>query len=565
MLKKLLLSSAVGLFAFATYGQTIVSTSPEDQNVVLEEYTGIYCGYCPDGHAIAQAIQDANPDRVSLINIHQGGYANPSGNDPDFRTPWGNAIVNQSYSGGGFGYPSGSVNRHEFPGRSMASGGGTAMSRSFWTTSANETLAEPSPVNVAVEASIDINTKVLTVHVEGYYTSDSPEATNKLNVALLQNNTRGPQSGGGQGSNYNHMHRLVDLLTGQWGEDITTTTSGTFVDRTFTYPIPEDYNGIPTALADMEVVAFITNTRQEIPSGSSVYPSYTGLVYSNDASISSIAEIPSTCDANVAPEISVENLGQDPITSLEIEYIINGETNTYNWTGNILSLHSETIELPEVSYTLQGTNTVEVSLPDDENNANNSTSVTFDEAPAGTGTVQMVLNVDNRGTDIRWYVYNSNGTAVYRGGPYENGNPQTVYEMFELPEDCYEFRILDTASNGGGAITLTDSDGTVLYETDGNYGNGERSPFSSNGVLAVNQNEIGNISLYPNPATSTINLRNAENAYIQVFNVLGKMIFEMDNIAMDQQIDVAKLQTGTYFMKISKDNKVFTKRFLVTN
>ncbi len=133
-----------------------------------------------------------------------------------------------------------------------------------------------------------------------------------------------------------------------------------------------------------------------------------------------------------------------------------------------------------------------------------------------------------------------------------------------MDEDCYEFRILDTASNGGGSITLTDSDGTQLYYTDGNYGNGERSTFSSNGVLGVTQNQIDNISLYPNPATSTINLKNAENANIQVFDVLGKMIISRDNISMDEKIDVAKLQTGTYFMKISKDNYITTKRFLVS-
>ncbi|MCB0453277.1 MAG: hypothetical protein KDC94_10420, partial [Aequorivita sp.] len=80
MFKKLPLSLVFALFACATYAQTIVSTSPQDQNVVLEEFTGIHCVFCPQGHAIAKAIQDANPDRVTLINIHQGGYAVPSGN-----------------------------------------------------------------------------------------------------------------------------------------------------------------------------------------------------------------------------------------------------------------------------------------------------------------------------------------------------------------------------------------------------------------------------------------------------------------------------------------------------
>src|SRR5690554_8137402 len=83
------------LFVFAAYGQTIVSTSPENKNVVLEEFTGIYCVFCPEGHAIAQAIKDANPDRVSLINIHTGSFAVPNGNHPDFRTNYGAPIADR--------------------------------------------------------------------------------------------------------------------------------------------------------------------------------------------------------------------------------------------------------------------------------------------------------------------------------------------------------------------------------------------------------------------------------------------------------------------------------------
>src|SRR5690554_1993546 len=263
MLKKLPLFLLITSFGFVSYGQTIVSTSPQNKNVVLEEFTGIHCVYCPDGHRIAQEIQNANPDRVSLINIHVGSFAVPSGSQPDFRTPFGTAIANQS---GLTGYPAGQVNRHVFPGRGM-SGGATAMGRGSWAISANEILAAPSNVNVGVEATIDVQTRELVVHVEAYYTGNSPESTNLLNIALLQNNTKGPQTGGGAGNNYNHMHRLVHLITGQWGEVINSTTAGTFVDRTFTYTIPADYNGVPAILDDMEVVAFITETQREIPTG----------------------------------------------------------------------------------------------------------------------------------------------------------------------------------------------------------------------------------------------------------------------------------------------------------
>lgn len=558
MFKKLLLTLVFALLAFATYGQTIVSTSPEDQNVVLEEFTGIHCVYCPSGHAIAQAIQDANPDRVSLINIHTGSFANPSGGEPDFRTPYGAAIAGQSQL---TGYPSGTVNRHVFPGRGMTAGG-TAMGRGNWTVSATETLAIGSVVNVALEAEIDVQTNVLTVHVEAYYTANSPEATNLLNVALLQNNTEGPQTGGGQGDNYVHMHRLVEMITGQWGEVINTTTAGTFVDRTFTYTIPAAYNNVPAEIADMEVVAFITNTHQELPSGSRTLPEFTGIVNANDANVRYVVELPDTCNDMIAPQVNIQNLGSDPLTSLAIEYVINGDSNTYNWTGNITSLHNETIDLPEVAYTLQGTNTVEVSAPTDDDNSNNTATDTFDQAIGGTGSVTMVLQTDNYGSECRWYLRDSNGVVLYNGGPYASN--QTFTETFELPADCYSFEIIDTYGDNGASATLTDHLGTVVFYTNGQYGSGTIGQFSSNGVLGVNQEQLSNISLYPNPASTVLNLKNAENATIQVYDILGKLILSQENISMDQQINVANLQAGTYFMKISLDNAVTTKRFLIS-
>ena len=91
--------------------QTLVDTLLHNKNVVLEEFTGIHCGYCPDGHVIAQSIHAAYPQRTSLINVHTGGYANPSVGEPDFRTVFGSSLSSQSNVSG---YPAGTINRHLF-------------------------------------------------------------------------------------------------------------------------------------------------------------------------------------------------------------------------------------------------------------------------------------------------------------------------------------------------------------------------------------------------------------------------------------------------------------------
>ena len=266
MMKKVLFTLIIGiLFLTNMNSQTLVSTDVQNKNVVLEEFTGIHCGYCPEGHAISQAIQDDDPGKVVLINIHTGGYATPNEGEPDFRTSFGDAIAGQSNL---TGYPSGTVNRHLYT--DLASNGGTAMGRGGWTAASSRILQEVSPVNVGASTSYNSSTRELTVNVELYYTGNSATNSNFINVALLQSNILGPQTNGGLGNNYVHKHMLRHLLTDQWGDEITTTTEGTFIQKTYTYTIPADYNGVDCIVENCSIAVFVTETHQEILSGTEV-------------------------------------------------------------------------------------------------------------------------------------------------------------------------------------------------------------------------------------------------------------------------------------------------------
>ena len=545
--------------AFAMIGQTIVTTSVEDKKVILEEFTGIHCVFCPQGHAIAQAIQDNNPGNAFLINIHTGSFANPGNGEPDFRTPYGSAIAGQT---GLTGYPSGTVNRKNFPGQEMGNPGTTALGRGQWTGASNIVLGETSYVNVGVEADIDVSTNEIVVHVEAYYTGNSPLGSNFLNVALLQNNTLGPQTGGNMGDEYVHMHRLVEMITGLWGIEISNTTSGTFIDETYTYPIPADYNGVPVEISDLEVVAFITETHQEIPSGSGAYPTYSGFANANDAYARYVDEIPDQCGFDFSPKVNVQNVGSDEITTLTINYSVNGgASQSFDWTGSLTSLQNETIELPAISYIIDDVNTVSVSIQNDDDNSNNTVEGTFNNAQEVTTTVNMILNTDNAGSQCTWEVVNSGGTVVYSGGPY--GNNENIQETFNLPENCYVFSIYDSAGNGGGSIVLFDENSNVIISSSGDYEAGISAYFNTNPLLGVNDTALQNVNIYPNPTSSILNVSNAENANIEIYDVLGKLIFSRSNISFDEKINVSKFQSGTYFIKIAKDNQVSTEKFII--
>jgi len=241
--------------------QVLVGTDPMLKNAILEEFTGIHCTYCPDGHAIAQAILDANPGRAFTIALHQGSYATPSGTEPDYRTIFGDPIAGQT---GLTGYPSGTVNRHVFTGTT------TALGRSAWSASCAQVMDETSPVNIGISSDYEASTRLLTIQVELYYTANAPTSNNFINVALIQDSIYGPQTGGNAGNNYRHMHMLRHMITGQWGDEVTTTTEGSLVSRTYTYTVPAAYISIPAIVENMKVVAFVTKDHQEIYTGDQV-------------------------------------------------------------------------------------------------------------------------------------------------------------------------------------------------------------------------------------------------------------------------------------------------------
>jgi len=241
-----------------TQAQTLVTTQATNKNAVLEVFTGIHCQYCPQGDVIAETILENNPGRAAVLDIHQGSYASPSAGEPDYRTPFGDAIANQT---GLTGYPSGTVNRHVF------TGAATALDRGDWTPDCNLVMSQTSPVNLGVTSDFNAATRLLTVHVELYYTANSAVASNFINVALIQDHVFGPQTGGGAGNNYEHMNMLRYLVTGQWGDEVTTTTQGSLVERTYTYTVPAAYISIPCVAENCRIVAFVTQNHQEILTG----------------------------------------------------------------------------------------------------------------------------------------------------------------------------------------------------------------------------------------------------------------------------------------------------------
>ncbi|MBL4656949.1 MAG: T9SS type A sorting domain-containing protein [Flavobacteriales bacterium] len=478
------MSSAL-LLSVAVQAQTIVSTTAENKNVVLEEFTGIYCTYCPDGHVIAQALKDNNPGDVVLVNVHVGGYAAPNAGsgDPDFRTAFGTSLANQS---GLCGYPAGTINRHEFAGMAQTGQGclaSTAMGRDNWTSTAGTTLTESSPVNIGATCELDVLTGIMTFYVEAYYTANSAAATNMLNIAVAENGVKGPQTGaasfnpGNIDANglYGHHHVLRTFVTGQWGATISTTTSGTLFSDTYTYTVPADYNGIVPNIGNLEVSVYIAEGQEEIITGITVPITYTNVATTNNAAVASVKDLGNVCGTDVSPIVTVQNLGGSNLTTLDITYDVNGgPSSTYGWTGNLGYYGTDDVTLPSIAFTGQGTNMINVSFSNpngstDEDTSDDTDNGTFSDAVEALEPVVLTLLLDDYCNETTWSVKASDGTVMASGGPYDcdgqnGGGPDagtTISETFNLtPDACYEFIISDSYGDGLNAAAFGGTDGT---------------------------------------------------------------------------------------------------------
>jgi hypothetical protein len=71
------------------------------------------------------------------------------------------------------------------------------------------------------------------------------------------------------------------------------------------------------------------------------------------------------------------------------------------------------------------------------------------------------------------------------------------------------------------------------------------------------------IAVYPNPANDRLNIRNAEGADLTVIDVLGRSILKVNNIPENMVLNISSLVTGTYMLKMKRNNDLFYRKITV--
>lgn len=298
-------------------------------------------------------------------------------------------------------------------------------------------------------------------------------------------------------------------------------------------------------------------------------PGYTEPTIPHNAAITSIGNVPANVcnDTLIAPLVTLKNNGTAFLQEVTIAYgIVGGASSSINWSGNLAPQQTANVPLPAIAI-LNGpqTLTVETSSPNnlpDGDPSDDSFSLDFVANSPGE-LVTLSLTPDDFGVDITWELTNSNGTVLYSGGPYTNGNTSTIVRQFCLGSACYTFTIADEfgdgicCANGSGSYAITSAFGTHV-ESDGQYGSGESRDFCLVGV-GVEELAPGAITVFPNPGSGNINLllpnATTRSATWEILDMTGRRVVTgtITKGTDRTTLDLNGLADGSYLLRCSTD------------
>lgn len=333
----------------------------------------------------------------------------------------------------------------------------------------------------------------------------------------------------------------------------------------------------------LELVAFIQeNTTKEIFQAiKAPIPEH-----NLDVELTDLSNIPDgNCSGEIRPSFLLTNQGGTTITSLTINYQLNGgEVSTYLWTGELSFKESEVVLLDPMEFMPSGNDMFMVTGSDpnglpDENPMNNTLAKEFGNAfETSFFKIALTLQTDGAPQQTTYEVLNSVGDVLYSGGPYE-APYSLLRDTFELmTSDCYRFVIHDQGCNGlnGGFYLLREAfAGGSMIHSGGIFDCLETTEFHVNWVGMDDPFSFhSTVRVFPNPfseqTTFYIDLQRGQPVTIQIFDPLGMKVHDK-NLGLLPAGEHAivwsrdHLAGGMYFYRIITGAHQYTDKMIIEN
>ena len=558
-----------------------VSKEQQNRNVLIEEFTGRDCPYCPLGQVGVNEVTAQYPGRVFSVNIHAKSGLSPV-SYPNLNTQYGYELtMAMAYESG---LPAAFANR--------------AQSETFHPGSAmtgietDKQLSQAAEVNIAGQVRIDHETRVATIDVEAYYTSNSASDKNYLTILMLQDSILGSQKGAVEfnpdqmiGDKYVHMHTLRDIITDTWGDEIAPTIAGSLVTKTYKYQIPEtvgEPNGVEVDLDNIHFVAFVTEKKDGTVSQPvlNVNELHTLKVKNQDfypyLGALDIKAKPSC--SNLKPIVlQFINGGNKEITSLKYEMTVQDVTTQYSWEGALSSYSDITIE--EELELSAGNQEVTLNIVEVNGSAYeySETRTLFSDGwtgvyfPEDEDEFKIDIVQDKQGNQITWELIDSDNNVLASGGPYAalvgNGIKMHRTKVKVANNSCVKFIIYDEGGDGincgfgEGYYKISDSKGNVIIESDGKFADMAYHNISTHeGNVSVDEIAKETYHIYPNPVNDLLTIVGNNIKQVDVYNTMGQLLKSVVCEDGMVNINVEDLQNGMYIVNVIDNNDVVSSR-----
>ena len=274
------------------------------------------------------------------------------------------------------------------------------------------------------------------------------------------------------------------------------------------------------------------------------------------------------CGGEVSPSITIQNNGQEVLTTATITYGFDGVLDqSYDWQGSLSQWQSDIVYLP-TSTLGTGQHSFAATVGNlnsgstDENANNNEVSGSFNVVIGGQG-VDLNLTLDCYGSETSWTLLDANNSEVYTSGGYQDDAPGLVVEPWCLNDGCYTFNLMDSYGDGLFGGFWCGSDGSVsieqsgevlaeLLEADADFGN-ETSLSFCIGENGLSVEKDPSFLIMPNPSSGLIKITSNTtlNGNIEIINSIGAIMLQGELTAGILSLDVSAFANGTYFVSIS--------------
>ena len=211
--------------------------------ILLEDFTGTWCGPCYYAMEKLHKILPAFGDKVILVCHH----LNNGQVEDDFAISHSNTLA-------------GFYELQYIPYSMLDRTPGIVGKEVLFSTSSiskailDKRLAQPTNVTINLTTSYDEGTKEIKIKVEGELLEDYPKA--KLNVYLIQDGIVAFQNGGGDKYVHHNAMRAV-ISQDTWG-DALGVSQGKY-SKEYTYKLPAKIGKFATDPAKMYIVAFVAD------------------------------------------------------------------------------------------------------------------------------------------------------------------------------------------------------------------------------------------------------------------------------------------------------------------